>query len=83
VDTICPEFRDEHLSQKFSAEMEFCKIDPWPQMVLQRRDDVASVGWQCAEFRLGLRVRVQRGHREADAGGPPERGPRLPAPALQ
>jgi hypothetical protein len=25
---ICPKFEDENTSEKFSAEMEFCKIDP-------------------------------------------------------
>jgi hypothetical protein len=25
---ICPQFEDENLSQKFSAEMKFGKIDP-------------------------------------------------------
>jgi hypothetical protein len=26
---ICPAFRDDNLSETFSAEVEFCNIDPW------------------------------------------------------
>jgi hypothetical protein len=26
---ISPKFGDENLCEKFSAEMEYCKIDPW------------------------------------------------------
>jgi hypothetical protein len=26
---ICTKHEDKFLSEKFSAEMEFCKIDPW------------------------------------------------------
>jgi hypothetical protein len=26
---FCPQYDDENLSEKFLAEMEFCKIDPW------------------------------------------------------
>jgi hypothetical protein len=29
---ICPKFEDENLSEKLSAEMRFCKIDPWTTM---------------------------------------------------
>jgi hypothetical protein len=28
-ENICPQFEAEYLSETFSAEMEFCKIDPW------------------------------------------------------
>jgi hypothetical protein len=28
---ICPKFKAENLSEKVSAELEFCEIEPWRQ----------------------------------------------------
>jgi hypothetical protein len=27
---MCPQYEEENLSEQFSAEIVFCKIDPWP-----------------------------------------------------
>jgi hypothetical protein len=47
---FCLKVGDKDLSENFSAQMEFCKIDPWPQSPARGRvrgllqDALAAVG---------------------------------------
>jgi hypothetical protein len=67
---ICPKLEEECLSEKFPAEMEFCKIDPWPAESGSPDEPVSSetpaFETPADKLRRGLAGGQHRGHEDAN-----------------